>query len=613
MAPILSSFKYRNCRQSGLAFFFPLVILFFLLAADQPRQAYANTVSLQGQDINATASVSSSRLFVGERFILTIEVSGPELPLVQRPVIPEIDGLELLSPVPTATSGFSIVNGVSSATRGFRFTVEATEEGTVSIPSIEIRVGERIFFTEALELRVLSRAQIDKELAADRELFVELELSNSSPFAGEQIIAEIVLYFRSDISVISYQPSASWRTEGFWLERLTDERGPRAETVIIDGVQYRRAVLMRYALFPTRSGQTRLGAYQVNVNIRPTNRFGDTSRFFDGFGRSQRSVQLQSAAAELQPKPLPQPQPAGFTGAVGDFRVTRSVAEPAIIIGEPIELITRFEGQGNIPLIDQPRYTIPDRLEAFTTRENSEVRKSQAGIGGVKEFTEILIGRRTGDLRMEAAPVAWFNPQLQRYETAVLPEIPIQIRRDEEQEFVYVEESRLRVNHASQTRNWAQAGQPEQAPLRLMLVMTLFPLLLVGIAFWAKRFKSRLKDDASFSRRYFASENADRGMQRALEMLDSADERPAVAAAQLRRTILFYLADRLNLEREGKPGIYYGDALKAKTGDGPIVDELLQFLLRAEKLAYAPNTGKDQIRMLAETAVSLLKRLKKKL
>src|SRR5690625_7101908 len=84
---------------------------------------------------------------------------------------------------------------------------------------------------------------------------------------GQQSVASIVLYFKQGMEVTSYQPTSGWRTDGFWKEELENIRQPQAESVILSGVRYRTATLLRYALFPTRSGELSLSEDRKSTRL----------------------------------------------------------------------------------------------------------------------------------------------------------------------------------------------------------------------------------------------------------------------------------------------------------------------------------------------------------
>lgn len=566
-------------------------------------------------DITATASVNTNRLSVGDRLILTLELSGPSLRDVERPALPEMEGITALSRIPTTTTGLSIINGVSTSTKGFRFTLEVTQPGKLTIPEIELRSGGNVYRTQSLQLDVQQRGAMQQNTDQQREndIYLQLELSREQPFAGEQVIAEVVLYFHSDLSIISYQPASAWHTEGFWMERLDEENGPRAETIMKNGMEFRRAVLMRYALFPTRSGTLRLGEYEVRANVRATRRFGNTRRFFDDNRR--RAMDLRSRELQVEVKPLPQPRPDGFTGAVGQFRVERSVSEQEVIIGEPLEIETVFTGEGNINLLNKPEYDISERFEAFRPTESQELQKSVSGISGSKMFTDILISRRAGRAQIPEAEVYWFDPQAETYRSALLASIDVNVLRDPDAEFLYVENDKLRIGVAGGAVDWHFAGsgpasKPAVYTYTWFWVLLGIPFITLSAGFIRRRFLQRLASDKGFAR----ARNAEKV---ALEKLESADQR--AGSGQLREaysllgeTLDTFVADRMNLSPTGRSASELIDILREKQVDAALLTRIEALLKKIKYISFAPNVNESQYDADRQECLSLIKALKKK-
>jgi hypothetical protein len=526
-----------------------------------------------------------------------------------------MEGITALSRIPTTTTGLSIINGVSTSTKGFRFTLEVTKAGKLTIPEIELRTEGSVYRTQSLQLDVQQRGAGQQNTGRQQEndIYLQLELSREQPFAGEQVIAEVVLYFHSDLSIISYQPASAWHTEGFWMERLDEENGPRAETIIKNGMEFRRAVLMRYALFPTRSGTLRLGEYEVRANVRATRRFGNTRRFFDDNRR--RAMDLRSDELQVEVKPLPQPRPDGFTGAVGQFRVERRVSEQEVIIGEPLEIETVFTGEGNINLLNKPEYDISERFEAFRPTESQELQKSRSGISGSKMFTDILISRRAGRARLPEAEVYWFDPRIESYRSALLPAVNVEVLRDPSEEFLYAENDKLRIGLASGPVNWHTAGSGSATSLPAysntwFWVLLGIPFILLSAGYLRRRFLLRLATDTSFARSRSAEKNAMGKLQSADERAKSGELRQAYS--MLDETLDTFVADRLDLPQTGRSAGELIRILKDKQIDESVLTRIEKLQNKIKYISFAPNVDEVQYDTDRQECLTLIKALKKK-
>lgn len=584
-----------------------------LFCAFMMLQAFNIALQAQAADedeITATASVNTNRLTVGDRFILSLELKGPRLNQVQRPELPEIDGIRLLSNIPTTTSGLSVINGVATSTKGFRFTLEATKAGRIEIPAVQLASGGERYATQPIVLDVQADQQNTASRRGEENIYVQLELSEDQPYVGEQIIAEVVLYFHSDLSIISYQPAAAWRTEGFWMERLDEDGGPRAESMMKNGIPFRRAVLMRYALFPTRSGTLRLGEYELRTNVRATQRFGDTRRFFGSNRR--RALDISSEDMQIEVRPLPEPRPEGFTGAVGQFSVERLIPETEVIIGEPLEIETRFTGTGNINLINKPQYEVPARFEAFRPSENTRLNKSNSGIRGRKQFTDIFIARRVGSVELAEKRVHWFDPDGERYRYVDLPAVMLEVLRDTEEEFLFVEDEGIRISLASGPVRWQEHGSKlsSEQPHRQWWFWLLFalPILGVSLGYARRRFLHRMSTDTSFARARRAENFAAEKLAYANKLAAQQEFRQAYA--QLHKVLYGFIADRFALPEAGRSDAELMETLLQHNASDELLQRCEKLLHKIKSISYAPGQGKADFSYDRDACEALIKDIK---
>jgi len=559
-------------------------ILFILLTL--------STFQLQAQnrdDISVTASVSNTIIFEGEQFALNLEVSGSTLRNANRPEIPPLDGLTLMSRVPSTSSSISVVNGVTSATYGFRYILRGARPGTYTIPSFRFIIDGQTYQTDPIQVEIVKREEQQQRQDLP-EIYLQLELSTDSPYVGQQMIAKVVLYFKNEIDILSYNPSSTWRTEGFWLHNLNEDgEAPRAESVIIKGMRYRKAELSAFALFPTRAGTLYVGEYSIRANIRFSGRFDDaTQRFFSGFGRTQRNLELQSEAKEIRVKRLPTPQPEGFSGAVGSFSVSREVADKNISLGDPVELVTRVEGRGNISLINHPKFEIPEAFERFQPQENTNLQTRSEMVRGVKTFTDVLIARQSGSFDIPATEYYWFDPGTGRYRSQTLPAIPLMVRRDLSQVSARVDESRLNLRPVVGVTEWRTMHQ--QMPLRIfwLFLLGLLPFIIFAAGKYRRNYVQKMRTDSVFFRHTNAEQFAVKTLTEAQQHASRNQWRDAYGL--MHRAISVCISDRLNLPATGQSDSEIAHSLLEKSQDSEFSKQVKLLLNRFSTIQYAPES-----------------------
>lgn len=560
-------------------------------------------------DIRVTASVNSTIVYEGEQFVVNVEVSGSALQSVPRPATPELEGLIYVSRSPSTSSSISIVNGVRSSTFGFRYFLRGDRVGRYTIPAFTLLIEGITYRTDPIQIEVIRRDQPDRRRNEQPDIFLQLELSNENPWVGQQVTANVVLYFRGDMDILSFQPLSSWRTEGFWLQNLNEDGvNPRAETVMLNGVRYRKATLSSFALFPTRAGTLNIGEYAIRANVRITGRMDDMAqRFFSGFGRTQQSVDLNTEAVELSVRRLPQPQPEGFTGAVGRFEISRRLVPNDVTIGEPLELVTTIEGRGNIPLINAPTFEVTEAFERFQPQEMTNINRVGDLIAGNKTFTDVLIGRQAGAKEIPAGVFSWFDPQTGRYVTRSLASIPVTIRRDLSQVSGRVEESRLNLRPVIGVTVWRQ--QQDISPYKAwwFWFLAALPLIIFAIAWQRNRYLERMRTDATFSRYQLAEEVAQKTIESSFEKSEVGNWRGAYG--DLHRALSVFISDRTGLPPTGHSDATLGSALKEKGIDATFADNITKTLTKYSTIQYAPENVRDSFERNVEETRDFIKKI----
>jgi hypothetical protein len=567
------------------------------------------TGTVTAQDPVVEALVSENRLYTGERVNFTIEISGASIRNMAPPPAPDIPELHLVNPTPSTSTSFSLINGVASTKYAYTYSYIALIEGEFTFPAVNVSVAGQTVSTQPVRITVLDRnaaaSSPDRESLPD--VFVRLEVSDNRPVVGQQIIAELVLYFKDTIEIISFQPAAGWRTDGFWKENLSDGSQPRAETTLMNGIRYRKAVLTRHALFPGRSDRLVLSSYKVSANLRYSARYRDSfSGVFGSLGRNQRTVELESEPVTINVQPLPATG-TNFTGAVGQFEISRSVTANEITIGEPLEVITRIEGVGNVPLIRQPEYTFPDGFEDYRPQESLNFNAQMGRVQGHKMFTNVLIARRAGEFMIPETSISYYDDRARRYVNKTLPAIDITVLRDPNVVYSYVQDSQFNLTPLTGTVTWMASSDPVQRSKWWLWAGFIFPLLIGSSLLGYLTYRKRINDNPAIQRSRQAYSTA---MQKLAEA-EQAGSDFKMAYAAIFRAITGFISDKRQTASAGQPDTYYLEHLRQAGLEEDVIKQCKKLLDRCSTIRYAPNTTRTFLNKDIENTKALLQQLRK--
>ncbi len=584
---------------------FPVFLfLIFLAAATQAR----------AQSAHVTATLSESDLYTGERASLSIKISGKNFNSVATPVLPDLKGLEYLSTSPSTSSNYSFINGVVSRSYTYTYYIQANQEGRYTIPPVKVTIDGKVYQTQPIPVTIRNRnkAAASKSTQSRPDIFLRMEVTNRHPVIGQQIIARVVIYFRSNLQVISYQPMAGWKAEGFWKEQLGGGQQPRAVSTIIDGVRYRKATLMKYALFPSKATALELSPYEVNCTIRSAVNYGDPfSSFFNGFGSNQRSVSLKTDPVTIHVNQLPPPPPGAIAlNAVGQFDITRSTDDTDVKVGQSVEIKTKIEGTGNIALVSKPDYTFPSAFEVYQPQEKSHIDHQGDRIRGTKTFTDVLIPRKTGTFRIPAVKLAYYNSTSGKYQFVNMNALTIHVEANPYASSMTAPvPSDLDIHPVSGLVAWHAAGYRSIFSLWWMWAGLLLPLVLLAVGYRRKSYMDKLRNDSRFARSTHAASKADEHLENARSA--AAENNLKEAYSQLHQSLSGFIGDRLDLPRAGLEDEAYLRHLREKNVDAEVIKRAGRLLTKCSTIRYAPKTSREDFSNDAGAAEELLKTLHK--
>lgn len=251
---------------------------------------------------------------------------------------------------------------------------------------------------------------------------VRAEVDRSEVYKGDQIIVSYYLYQR--VSVFNIQVVKLPILGGFLKEELemplTGQR-LNFSPVVVDGVTYQRALLMRVAAYPLKSGKMKLDTIGLKFNYSGSARvpgFDDDDDMFTNLFQQMapRAGTAESAPIEISVKPLPEEgKPASFTGAVGsDFKVQATLNKAQPKANEAVTLNVKISGAGNLSAVAEPKVEWPKSIEYYESKGQS--RSTSAGTSE-KSFDILLIPRAEGHYLIPGIEFSYFDTSKDAYVT----------------------------------------------------------------------------------------------------------------------------------------------------------------------------------------------------
>ena len=373
------------------------------------------SLPLHAQTSPVTAEVDKTDLEPTD--VLTLTVTIVDQMTVSVPVLPYIDGLQIVST--RARSQRQSSGGRFSATFEFVYKFLPTRFGKIEIGPITVSIEDDVHTTEPISINVtqaspqpgLSQAPDGPARASvpsPQHHFSEAVVDNEHPYMGQQITYKLRFYSTDPPHRPTYRaPDFA----GFW------NAGQRPEVRYTTTVASRSYTVTEFdtILFPTLSG---------DIEIEP----GLVSMLTGDFG-SRRS-DFRTARIELGVRPLPPNEPSGFKGAVGKYAISASTDLDSVVVGDPVTLSVVVSGAGNFNILPEPLWPEARGLRAFDNDTHLRTAVSNGKVTGAKTFERVIVPDIAGSLELPPIEYVYFDPELEQYVTVSSDPIPLEVVPD---------------------------------------------------------------------------------------------------------------------------------------------------------------------------------------
>jgi hypothetical protein len=500
---------------------------------------------------------------------------------------------------------FSMVNGSFSRRVIYQWTLLPKELGDFAIGPASIELDGATHQSEVATLKVLPASAKPQ---SSRPVFVTASVSDPNPYVGEQLLFVWRFYRRARIA----DPRLDSLDLGGFLVEDLGEMG--TFQVNEGGVQYEVAEI-RKALFAQRPGAITIPPSRLVVQLvqssqsrRGIDPFGGVSSPFDEFfGRMRtETVNLVTEPITVTARALP-PAPAGFSGLVGEFKVTSSLSSTEVAVGESLTHKIVVSGSGNLNLMGDLPLDELDGFKVYRDQPQVEIRRSVNGIGGTKTFSRALVPLAAGSAEVPETRLVYFDPSQETYRTSVAPALAIDVAPNGADEDLRLTEGmspgagkvavRILANDLQPIRGGAELVKGRAPGAMLPLLLALPPIVFAGLLV-ARRRADRFASDVGLRRRRGALRTAlgAIGKRRELESRD--------ASSVLRR----YIGDRVGAEGQALTPRECADRLSALGASEGLVGDVRALLDRFEAADFGGGGAQPMPASELRTVIERLER-----
>jgi len=604
----------------------PLAFLTALLAVAQCALA---------DDLTLQASVDQTRVALGEVLTLTVTLSAEGLSSSPTPVLPTPDGFEAEGTTSSSSTSISIANGRMTTTRtvSFVYTLRARREGSFVIGPARVDYGGKSYASSPIRVEVvkasgrrqtrpspsssgggLSRADL-REI--EENLFLQARPDRRSVYVGQEVEVTYKLFMNYNLQNVRYGHQPVYT--GFWVEARYDANRLDLKREVVDGREFRAALLRRVALFPTSAGKHDLEQLEIicDIPVQSQRRsLFDFDNFFSDPFRT-RQVTVRSEALELEVRPLPPGAPAGFNGAVGRLQISAQASPAAVTAGDPVTVRVTVSGIGNLKGVAEPVRPSGSGFRFYDPKVSVETEYRGGRLGGEKTFEYVLIPEQAGDQAIPPFRLVYFDPDQARYAVAETAPMPLKVTpgarpsRPKAAPLLSREEVRALGEDIRYIKPDMAVLEDQGTPIyrsRVFLWLQLLPSLGFLGAWLYRRHQDRLAGDVAYARRRRSRPEARRRLADARRLMTSGEG--AAFHSEIHRALAQFLADRLNLPAAGMTGDSAAKALAERGAEKELTGQVIGVFQQCDFARFAPGQiSGSEMENLYEAAEVLIDRL----
>lgn len=353
-----------------------------------------SVIKYWGQSVNWVASVDDP-IEANTSFSVRFELSNAK---GNDFVPPDFEGLKVVMG-PSVQQSYTNINGVSSSSVSYAYTLIAPNEGQYIIGPASIKVRGKTLKTKPLTITVRKA----KTISNDKNVELYMELDKDVVYVGEQVILSLSIYTQEGFNLRGIESFPA--LQDFLFEEIK-QNNFGAQIKIQGNKQLRHSVIKKVALYPQKSGFITIDPAIISLEI-----LKDLNRGFGFFGfRDIDIISVASNAVQIQVKPLPTPEPKSFTGIVGATETDRYLSSKNTKINEAISLIVDIKTESHSDFIKLPEFESDDNFDFYTPKILEDEKYYQGGkLISHKKIEYLVIPKKTGELML--------NPELTAFDT----------------------------------------------------------------------------------------------------------------------------------------------------------------------------------------------------
>lgn len=457
-----------------------------------------------------------------------------------------------------------------------------------------------------------------------KDIFARILVNKSKVYVGEQIYASVKIY--TAINSKGFEAEKLPNFNGFWSQDIKLPAQLEMQREKINGREFVSVEIKKILLFPTKPGILEItplkmktialvpvSAQRQQSQRQPRDLFEAIQMMMQqdmgGFGGVQFKeipFSFSSGTERVEVLPLPANAPSSFTGAVGKFSMNAYCDKKQMKTDEALNYTVEIEGNGNLPLIENPKLNWNEDLEIFDPqlKENYNFIPQ---FSGSKSWKYTAIPHNPGDYETPRMEFSYFDLATKKYVTISSPVTALKIsgsptaRKSKGKTFANFDFARQKIKEEKYSESKGNISRGTFLGLSLLPLGLAFALLLLP--------KEKLSTERFVSGKK-VSELVKRQMKQAAIYLGNNDKQAFYN--EVTRAYWAYLGNKLRIEPSLLSRDNIEDKLKEKNIGEDTIREVLNLIETGEMGLYT-SYGQQGMQSQYDRSLEILSELDKQL
>lgn len=352
----------------------------------------------------ATASISSNQVFLGDTFILTVVVNdtGSEYQLDTSKLVEDFTVFR-----PSRSQESTYINGDYTATTTWSLRLQAKNTGEFTIPALKLDS----VMTAPITIQV-SQPGKQQQSTLGEPIFIENKLDKSTVYLEQPMVLETKLFISENISNAEIQEP---KLEGATIERIDTDNNQRQ--VIRNGVRY-QLITYQYQITPSTSGDFTITSPLLTGSVRKAVRINEWKNRI-----TNDPINVRGNNVEVTIKALP-------SNYEGDWLVSEDVRlienndlqQQEYTVGDPITRSISLQ-IASITTEKMPaiKLNYPSSLRYYPDQDDLKQGMAEGLLYSQRTITHAIIASESGQLTLPEIKIPWWNSKTEQQEFAILP------------------------------------------------------------------------------------------------------------------------------------------------------------------------------------------------